>query len=698
MRMGRAMNDDAVRDLALRAGVAIEWQDVSGKLQVVAPDILRRILVALGLPSGNRGDAIASRRLLAQRSSASTLQPLITATAGRPTRLEVGGNEPQSARIVLEYGEQRDITLVPMRGRLRLPAIAEAGYHRLLIENREIVVAVAPTRCYTIEDAVPDARLWGIAAQVYALRHHNDGGIGDASGVATLAEIAGARGADVLALSPLHALFTANPARFGPYSPSTRLFLNPLHASPGLVFGHDRVAQMLADAGLAETFARFEGLPLIDWPQAARAKLALLRQFYDSFIENDDAALHADFARFRADGGELLAQHAVFEALHAVQFAEGNGNWHEWPTDLRDPGSAAVTVFAASQEDEVRFHCFLQWLADRSIAIAQGRARESGMRIGLLADLAVGMDPSGSHAWSRQADILGGLAIGAPPDLFNPRGQNWGLTGFSPRALVNGGFTPFIATVRAALRNAGGLRIDHAMGLARLWLIPDGAEPSDGAYLSYPLTDLLRLLALESMRHQAIVVGEDLGTVPEGFRETLETAGVHGMRVLWFERSDRGFVPPGVWDHMAVGMTSTHDLPTVAGWWRGSDIVTRAACGRLGVGVQEAEVAQERAADRNALWRAFVDSGAARASAQPPPENTPPVVDAALVFTASTGSPLILPPIEDVLGIEEQPNLPGTIDEHPNWRRRLAPEAHLLLDEPLAASRIAMLAEKRPRQ
>src|ERR1700722_10560240 len=312
-RMRSAMNDDAVRDLALRAGIAIEWQDVAGKLQVVAPDVLRRILAALGLPSGNRGDAVASRRLLAQRSNVTTLPPLITATAGRPTRLEVAANEPQAAHIVLESGEQHDITLLPMRGRLRLPAIAETGYHRLLIQNRDIVLAVAPSRCYTIEDAVPDARLWGIAAQVYALRHKNDGGIGDAAGVAALAEVAGAHGADALALSPLHALFTADPRRFGPYSPSTRLFLNPLHASAELVFGHDRVAQMVAEAGLAGTFTQLERLPLIDWAQAARAKLALLRQMYESFIDDDHPALHADFARFRADGGELLAQHAVFE-------------------------------------------------------------------------------------------------------------------------------------------------------------------------------------------------------------------------------------------------------------------------------------------------------------------------------------------------------------------------------------------------
>ena len=241
--------------------------------------------------------------------------------------------------------------------------------------------------------------------------------------------------------------------------------------------------------------------------------------------------------------------------------------------------------FAASHRDEVLFHEFLQWVADRSLAAAQARAREAGMRIGLVGDLAVGMDPTGSHAWSRQRDILLGVAIGAPPDLFNPRGQDWGLTGFSPRALEDGGFAPFIATLRAALRHAGGLRIDHAMGLSRLWLVPEGADPAEGAYLTYPLTDLLRLLALESARHNAIVVGEDLGTVPAGFRETLDQDGVHGMRVLWFERGENNsFAAPQTWDAAALAMTTTHDLPTVAGWWSGTDIAARAECGRLGRG------------------------------------------------------------------------------------------------------------------
>ena len=693
------MNDEAIRDLARRAGIAVEWHDNTGRPQVVAPDVLRQILDALGLPSSTRGDVVASRKLLGRKSSVQALPPLVTATAGRPTRLDIGAGDARRAVLRLEAGGERELSLLPVRGRLRVPAVSETGYHRLWIDDRDIVLAVAPSRCRTIDDAVPDARLWGIAAQVYALRHSGDGGVGDAAGIAALVEQAGARGADALALSPLHALFSADPSRFGPYSPSSRLFLNPLHASPALVFGAQHVARALTETHSSEAFVRLEAAPLIDWPAAATAKLALLRALFDGFVADagSDTGLTADFARYRADSGILLQQHAIFEALHAEQSRSGARDWRHWPVDLRDPTSATVAAFAASFEREVLFHSFLQWLADRSLGTVQNRARQAGMRIGLIGDLAVGMDPSGSHAWSRQGDMLAGLSIGAPPDMFNPRGQCWELTGFSPRAMVNGGFAQFLATVRAALRQTGGVRIDHAMGLARLWLVPQGASPAVGAYLAYPLADLLRLLALESQRHQAIVVGEDLGTVPEGFRETLDTAGIHGLRVLWFERNGQTFAPPDRWDPSAIAMTTTHDLPTVAGWWHGSDITARVSCGCLGVGVQATDVSAERATDRAALWDAFDHAGVAHGQ-PPPPDVAQPVVDAALSFVSHTSSPLCLLPIEDLLGQEEQPNLPGTINEHPNWRRRLRGEAGSLLDEPRAAARVARLAAERPRR
>jgi 4-alpha-glucanotransferase len=689
------MTDDGIRDLASRAGIGVEWNDFAGRSKTVAPDVLRHMLRALGVPCDSRGDVLASRKLLQRKSTVQALPPLITATVGRPTRLDVGANAPCDARLSLETGEAQDIQLVPVRGRLRVPPVNAPGYHRLLVDDREFVLAVAPRRCRTIDDAVPDARLWGMAAQVYSLRHQGDGGIGDAAGITALANAAGSQGADALALSPMHALFSADPSRFGPYSPSTRLFLNPLHASASLVLGKAQVAELLRAEGLVETFQQLEAQPLIDWPAAARAKHRLLRALFERFIEGD-GPLQLDFAGFRAERGELLTRHAVFETLHAVKSADGMHDWHSWPTDFRNPDSAAVAVFAASQEREVRFHCFLQWLADRSLAIAQRSARDAGMRIGLIADLAVGMDPTGSHAWSRQGDLLTGLSIGAPPDLFNPRGQDWRLTGFSPLSLGASGFAPFLATLRAALRNTGGVRIDHVMGLARLWLIPEGADPAEGAYLAYPLGDLLRLLALESDRHAAVVVGEDLGTLPYGFHEELDIAGLHGMRVLWFERNGQAFSRPDAWSTSAVAMTSTHDLPTVAGWWSGTDIVRRSECGCLGASVTEADLVAERARDRDALWHAFVQADVTRGEA-PALQDTQPIVDAALSFIATTPSPLCLPTLEDLVGVQEQPNLPGTIDQHPNWRRRLNAEAGALLDESRVEERVRQLAARRPR-
>ncbi|MDR3538170.1 MAG: 4-alpha-glucanotransferase [Acetobacteraceae bacterium] len=690
------MSDEALKDLARRAGVAIEWQDFAGRPQVVAPEVLRRILAGLGLPADTRADLAASRRAITRRSSIGDLAPLVTATSGRPTRLDVGGNESQPAKLELERGGSRAISLIPARGRLRVPAVQEVGYHRLLVEDRQIVLAVAPAHCREVDDVVPDAKLWGLAAQAYALRSQGDGGIGDAASIAAFAEAAAKRGADALALSPLHALFAADSSRFSPYAPSSRLFLNPLHASVQFLFDKAMVQQAISESGVDAELLFQETQPLVDWPGAATAKYSMLHALFELFRYGPefDGPLGADFARFQSKGGELLAEHARFEALHAAQMPERD--WRRWPTDLQNPASPAVVAFADAREHEVLFHVFLQWIADRSLGMAQERAREAGMRIGLIGDMAVGMDPAGSHAWSRQPDILRGLTIGAPPDLLNPGGQDWGLTSFSPRALVERGYGPFIDTIRAVMRNVGGIRVDHAMGLARLWLVPDGAPPSEGAYLNYPLTDLLRLLALESVRNGVVVIGEDLGTVPPSFHQSLEQAGIHGMRVLWFERDPSGFAAPKKWQRNAVAMTSTHDLPTLAGWWRGLDINMRATLGKLG-DVESSEVEAERRTDRTLLWQRLVDEGTTTSS-EPPPDDPQPLVDAALDCVARTESVLYLVPLEDLLGQEEQPNLPGTIDEHPNWRRRLPVDANDVLEEPVVARRIETISEIRPRQ
>lgn len=687
------MNDEGLHDLARRAGISTEWQDYAGRPHKVSPQVLRHVLAALDLPANTNRELSASRRSLARRTGLIDLAPLVTGIGGRPTRLDVGGNEAQPARLTLESGEVRSIALLPARGRLRIPAIAEVGYHRMRVEEREIVVAIAPPRCRTIEDVVPDARLWGTAVQLYATVSDDDRGIGDASGLTDLVRDLGHAGADAVAISPVHALFASDPSLYSPYTPSSRLFLNPLHAAPALVFGADWVAHV---AGTVATGQAVNGA-LIDWPLASAAKYAVLRAMFDAFVESDEwfGQLGGDFARFRAERGDLLHRHACFEALHAEQMPEQD--WRRWPIDLRDANGPSVRAFCGSRPREVLFHSFLQWVTDRSMAIAQREARRAGMRIGIVGDLAVGMSPAGSYAWSRPSDVLPRLQVGAPPDLLNPRGQNWGLTGFSPRAMEATGFSAFIETLRAVMRNVGGVRIDHAMGLARLWVIPEGAEPADGAFLNYPVGDLLRLLALESVRHSTVVIGEDLGTVPSGFHDMIEQSGIHGMRCLWFEQESNGnFRSPRGWDRNAVAMTSTHDLATVAGWWRGDDIVARAEHGRLGEGVSAESVQEGRAIDRPALWSAF--KAESLVDGDPPaPDDPEQVVDAAGRFVARTEAPLCLVPIEDITGQTQQPNLPGTVDEYPNWRIRSRNAAKKLLQEPAPRRRIELLAGERPR-
>jgi 4-alpha-glucanotransferase len=685
------MSDAAVRELARRAGIEVDWADYAGQLHSVSAEVLRRVLTALDLPCATQDDVRESERRLAPAADLRGMPPLVTATQGKPIVLPGQATKALRGQLLLETGQHRDVAGQPTADGIEFPAIAIPGYHRLLIEDRELVLAVAPSRATTISDLAARGKPWGLAAQVYGLRRTGDGGIGDAGGVAALAKAAAALGADALALSPLHALFHAEPGHYSPYSPSSRLFLNPLYAAPELVFGARLVQEIVTQSTHGETYRRLEKLDLVDWPKASVAKYQVLRILFDRFIARDPRKepLHADFARFRADGGALLAGHACFETLHAeARRLDPNArDWHDWPIDLQTPNSPAVATAAQAQRQELLFHVFLQWITRRSFDAAQAAARRAGMRIGLIADLAVGMDPAGSHAWAQPNDILRDLVIGAPPDLFNPNGQDWGLTNFSPRALVAGGFAPFLATVRAVLQSAGGVRIDHIIGLQRLWLLPRGALASEGAYLTYPLTDLLRLLALESHRSRAVVIGEDLGTVPVGFREKLAAHGIHGMRVLWFEREGARFSAPGRWDRTAVAMTSTHDLPTLAGWWRGADIQLRAAHELLGAGVVEADVAAARVTDREEIWRTF---RAARAAHGPAPAAEAPetFVDAAVQFVASTPASLCLLPLEDVLGAVEQPNLPGTIDQHPNWRRRTSRSVTQLLHDPVVIRRL----------
>lgn len=670
---GNTMN--ALAALAEAAGLQIDWVDANGRRQRVSNEALAAILDALGLPAHSEAAIAESRHYLDQGEA--NMCSFVSADLGQPVRMACGFAAAGLAQLILEGGARRDVRLEREGDCLVMPDVGETGYHRLFLDDREITVAVAPGRCFGVDDASPGRRIWGPAVQIPALRDQRDTAFGDFGSLKDTVRAFAARGADLVAISPIHALFPGDPARFSPYAPSSRLFLNALYADPS------NVAPPLPPTPPAD---------LIDWKSGIPDRLAHLRRTYDMRNDNVRDAV----AVYAAKGGEELKRHARFDALHAHFFRQsGAGGWQNWPDAYHDPTSSAVAIFAAAHAEEVGFYLYLQWLADISLEKAQKAGRETGMAIGLITDLAVGMDAGGSHAWSRPQELLNGLSIGAPPDKLGPDGQKWGITGFSPRALRQTGYEAFIATIRAALRHAGGIRIDHALGLRRLWVVPDHASPSDGAYLNYPLEDMLRLLALESHRAEAIVIGEDLGTVPEGLRSAMDERAMLGMRVLWFEReADGAFTPPDRWSANAVAMTGTHDLPTVAGWWCGRDIDWTWKLNRKADAANEEDHRTARMEERDCLWSAFQNAGAANGP-MPAPRETSPVVDAALAYVGGTPCSIAIFPMEDIAGLVEQPNLPGTTDQHPNWRRRMPAATIEILEQPEVATRIEVLNARR---
>jgi len=654
----------ALQTLAIAAGLQPEWQDAACRRQTVTDEALRTILDRLGHPASSDTQIRASLAAITNRKETGGF---LSVDLGDPIRLPapISGK----AGLTLEDGTRTTITI----DQGALEAIAQPGYHSLEIDGQVTALLVAPRRCFTIADAMPGRKLWAPAVQIPSLRGERPAAFGDFATLAEAARAFGTRGADALAISPTHALFPADASRYSPYAPSSRQFLNALYGDPssfGIAPGDPQTPD------------------LIDWQSSVPAKLDHLRQAYTQAAPN----LTNTLAAFRREAGDDRERHAEYDALHAHFFlTTGAHGWQQWPADYHDPASPTVRRFVADHAEDVAFYAFLQWLARRDLDAAQMAAKDSGMAIGLIADLAVGMDPGGSHGWSRRSDLLTGLSIGAPPDPLGPDGQSWGITGFDPQALRDTGFAPFIATIRAALAHAGGIRIDHAFGLRRLWVVPEGASAAEGAYLDMPFDDLMRIVAMESQRAKAIVIGEDLGTVPEGFREAMDARAMLGMRVLWFERDAGGFVPPAKWSPDAVAMTGTHDLATVAGWWSGRDIDWTWDLGRKSDAADKPTDLAARAEDREALWSAF-DTGIE----QPTPEDTNPVVDAAIAHVASTPCALAIIPFEDLAGLVEQPNLPGTIDEHPNWRRRMPDTTEALLQRPEVAARIDTLNATRP--
>jgi 4-alpha-glucanotransferase len=443
---------------------------------------------------------------------------------------------------------------------------------------------------------------------------------------------------------------------------------------------------------------------LVDYPEVARLKLEALGKIHEGFLRS--GAAKKPFEAFCAARGDSLYAFALYEALSEHLVAEGYpAGWHGWPEPYRNRDSDAVRRFARANARRIDFHRWLQFVAEEQVRRVQERAKATGMRIGLYLDLAVGVAPDGAETWLAPETVISAARLGCPPDMFNDAGQDWGLAPLSPLALAASNFEPLRLVLKESMRSAGAVRIDHAMGLARLYLIPAGSEANAGAYLSYPLGAMLRVLADVSCDRSTIVIGEDLGTVPNGFRDVMHAAEIQGYRVFYFEREANGwFREPRAYSQRAVACLSTHDLPTFKGWWAAADISERERLGWYD-GEQAAKLRHERAEDRGFLLAALKHAGVLPpsfdpilAGQQPYPESLPnEICTAAHAMLAKTASRLVAVQLEDLAGMEDQANLPGTVDQYPNWRRKLPLELAQLAETELFRRVTQAVARERPK-
>ena len=574
-----------------QAGLIWEYRDGAGRAQVAPPESRRAVLAALG--HGNPDAALP--RALRQSTS-------VVVTAGHPTPWD-----PGPWVLTREDGHEQ-------RGEGPLPPLP-VGYHRVVHNGWTVHLLSAPPRL----PAAP--RRWGVTVPLFALWQGQQGGMGTYRQLGALAAGLGAQGASFVGINPIHAGFPADPGNYSPYAPSHRRRLNTQHIDTG---------QPLPETG-----------PLIDYTVSIRAQRAALEECFGAFKGDPD------FEAWRGDGGLALEQFATHQALSEVHGAY----WMAWPAPLQDPASPEVARFARDHAQRIRFHAWAQWMAESQLKAAQKAARAGGMGFGLYLDIAVGTHPSGAETWAERGLFAQGVSLGAPPDLLGPSGQRWGLAPMRPDVLLATGFKAYAETLRAQLKFCGLLRIDHILGLERSFWLPDGLP---GLYVRMPRDALLAVLRIEVSRAGACIIGEDLGTIPDGLRAALSSSGVMGCRVAMFERDWEGtgdFLPPDAYEPAALASWATHDLPTWAGWREARDIDWRA---RLG------EVADEPAA-RADRAREIARFDAAAGSD----------LGAMHAFLAATASDLVAIQGEDLCGAVEQANLPGTVYEHPNWCRRL---------------------------
>jgi 4-alpha-glucanotransferase len=726
--------------LAERVGIAADYHDIAGTLHLTSDDTRRAILTAMGFTVGSAtlltqalqewDEAPWQRpcdpvRILRDGEAGPSVSCCLALEDGKEQSVVVEWQIRDEANAVVQEGQAGPgLSAVEARflnGRrhvhVEIPAPhgLSLGYYSLTVRAEDLVggivgtmrVIVAPRQCYVPPSIEAHQRLWGLALQLYSLSSDHNWGCGDFTDLGRIVEWAGkGLGAGVIGLSPLHALRNTAPYHISPYAPYSRLYLNELYIDLERLpefYGSEEAQQQFRAPEFQATLQALRESRLVDYDAIATAKRTMLNLAYRKFLKDayrgEEPNLQPKTARawllerFIQSEGTPLELYATFQTLEEERrlIQSKSTTWHDWPKQFLTPGQP-VREYGKRHRKRIRFFQYIQWVASEQLNKIRETAEQLAMPIGLYHDLALGADRNGAEAWVYQSVLALGADCGAPPDAFAPEGQNWGLPPINPHALRASGYELMIQLLRNNFRFGGAIRLDHVMAFCRLFWIPRGRPASEGTYVQYPFEDLLAIVALESTRSKTLVIGEDLGTVPDWVREQLAKARVLSYRVFYFERGgDGAWKSPRDYPAQSLAVATTHDLPTLAGFWSGEDLQVRAGLGAFTDDAARRWAWDERQRDKegilSALKRESLLPNGVTEDLATAPAMTTDLCRAIHIYLARTPSCIVLANLEDGLGEFSQTNLPGTVDSHPNWIRKYA----VRVDEILCDERLQQL-------
>ncbi len=711
--------ENLLSQLSDLAGIIPEYYDIFGKKHVMSRASREAILSAMDLRVGTPEAVLLEIEKKRMRPWQSVLAPVsvISVTAQPyelPVHLPLPEGKEQTALVSLTIEDERgkkDTREYALSGvrveqqqvingqrflRVLLPLPRkDLGYYRLRLScsplERTGRLIVTPDACYMPEQLQDNKKAWGVAVNLYALRSERGWGIGDLGDLKQVVAWLGSLGAGAVGINPLHEIPNTSPYGISPYSPISRLYRNFIYIDMETV---PEMAGVALAPEMSERIARLRSSDQIDYQAVAAVKRELLEKAFevflrDHYVPGTDRGMA--FGQYVEREGPPLRQHALFLMLSEHMRARHKAEvWTKWPQEYHSPHSPGVEAFRKNNEKRLLFFAYVQWLIDQQMAEASAAARAGKMAAGLYGDLAIGAVEGGSDVWMYQDVVAEQVHVGAPPDDFNGNGQDWGFPPMIPDKLKESGYDLFIQTIRKNMEHMGALRIDHAAGLFRLFWIPRGRPPADGGYVRCDSEDLLRIIALESVRNRTLVIGEDLGTITDEMRHGLQRFNILSYRLFYFERNypDPSFLAPEHYPAMALAAVTTHDLPTLSGFWAGRDLDRKKQLGIIRDEEQYEKQKGERDRDRHLILEALRTRGLLPAGDGNGQAMTPELCRAIYRYLAASPAKLVLVSMDDVIGTLDQQNMPGTVSEYPNWRQKYP----LRLEEIVADGRWKELA------